>query len=209
VRFTYNPTFDSIYALVPAQIALQLALIPAILMALAVVRERELGSIVNLYATPLTRLEFLLGKQVPYVAVAMVNFVLMVGLALAVFRVPLRGSAPTLVLGTLVYVFATTAYGMLVSTFARTQIAALFGTAILTVLPATMFSGMLVPVSSLAGAAWVLGALFPMSYYLPVSVGTFTKGLGFSDLVATLGALALFVPVLTLLAVALLRGQEA
>ncbi len=209
VRFTYNPTFDSIYAMVPAQIALQLALIPAILMALAVVRERELGSIVNLYATPLTRLEFLLGKQVPYAAVAMVNFALMVGLAVAVFRVPLRGSGPTLVLGTLIYVFSTTAYGMLVSTFARTQIAALFGTAILTVLPATMFSGMLVPVSSLAGVARVIGALFPMSYYLPISVGAFTKGLGLSDLYVTLGTLALFVPILTLLAVALLRGQEA
>ncbi|AWB22808.1 multidrug ABC transporter ATP-binding protein [Methylobacterium currus] len=209
VRFTYNPTFDSIYAMVPAQIALQLALIPAILTALAVVRERELGSIVNLYATPLTRLEFLVGKQVPYAAVAMVNFVLMVVLALTVFGVPLRGSAPTLVLGTLIYVFATTAYGMLVSTFARTQIAALFGTAIMTVLPATMFSGMLVPVSSLAGPARVIGALFPMSHYLPVSVGTFTKGLGFSDLAATLGVLALFVPALILLAVALLRGHEA
>ena len=103
---------------------------------------------------------------------------------------------------------ATTAYGMLVSTFARTQIAALFGTAILTVLPATMFAGLLVPVSSLSGTARIMGRLFPMSYYLPVSVGTFTKGLGFADLAPTLGALALFVPALTLLALAMLRGQE-
>lgn len=208
VRFKYNQSFDSIYAMVPAQIALQLALIPAILMALAVVRERELGSIVNLYATPLTRLEFLLGKQLPYAGVAMANFLLMVGLAIVVFRVPLRGSFPTLVLATLVYVFATTAWGMLVSAFARTQIAALFGTAILTVLPATMFAGMLVPVSSLTGVGRILGALFPMSYYLPVCLGTFTKGLGFSDLAPTIGGLALFVPALTLLALAMLRGQE-
>ncbi|KQQ13530.1 multidrug ABC transporter ATP-binding protein [Methylobacterium sp. Leaf123] len=208
VRFKYNQSFDSIYAMVPAQIALQLALIPAILMALAVVRERELGSIVNLYATPLTRLEFLLGKQLPYAGVAMVNFLLMVGLALVVFRVPLRGSFPTLALATLIYVFATTAWGMLVSAFARTQIAALFGTAILTVLPATMFAGMLVPVSSLTGVGRILGDLFPMSYYLPVCLGTFTKGLGFSDLAPTIGGLALFVPALTLLALAMLRGQE-
>lgn len=194
--------------MVPAQLALELALFPAILMALAVVREKELGSITNLYVTPLSRLEFLIGKQVPYVALAMFNFALMLTLALVVFQVPLKGSFPTLLLGTLVYVTATTAYGMMISAFARTQIAALFGTAILTVLPATMFAGMLVPVSSLAGVARIMGRLFPMTYYLPVSVGTFTKGLGFSDLRINLAALAVFVPALTLVSVVLLRKQE-
>ncbi|MFO1057818.1 MAG: ribosome-associated ATPase/putative transporter RbbA [Dongiaceae bacterium] len=208
VRFKYNQDFRSIYAMVPGQIALQLALFPAILMALAVVREKELGSIVNLYVTPVTRLEFLLGKQVPYIALGMVNFALMLALALLVFGVPLRGSAPTLLAGVLVYVTATTAYGVVVSAFARTQIAALFGTAILTVLPATMFAGMMVPVSSLAGMARTLGRLFPMSYFLPISVGTFTKGLGFAELAPKLGALALFVPALTVIALLLLRKQE-
>ncbi len=208
VRFKYNQDFDSVYAMVPAQLALELALFPAILMALAVVRERELGSITNLYVTPLSRLEFLIGKQVPYVALAMVNFALMFTMALVVFRVPLKGSFATLLVGTLVYVTATTAYGMMISAFARTQIAALFGTAILTVLPATMFAGMMVPVSSLTGMARVMGRLFPMTYYLPISVGTFTKGLGFSDLRTNLSALALFVPALTLINLVLLRKQE-
>jgi ribosome-dependent ATPase len=208
VRFKYNQNFDSVYAMVPAQFALELALFPAILMALAVVREKEMGSITNLYVTPLTRLEFLIGKQAPYIALAMVNFALMFAIALIVFRVPLKGSFATLFTGTLVYVIATTAYGMAVSAFARTQIAALFGTAILTVLPATMFAGMLVPVSSLTGAARVIGRLFPMTYYLPLSVGTFTKGLGFPDLGANLAALALFVPGLTLFNLLLLRKQE-
>jgi ribosome-dependent ATPase len=93
--------------------------------------------------------------------------------------VPLKGSFSALLLATVIYVTATTAYGMLISAFARTQIAALFGTAILTVLPATMFAGMMVPVSSLSGVARIMGRLFAMSYVLPVSVGTFTKGLGF------------------------------
>ena len=208
VRFMYNQDFDSIYAMVPAQLALQLALFPAILMALAVVREKELGSITNLYVTPLTRIEFLLGKQAPYVGLAMVNFALMFTMAQLVFHVPLKGSFPALLLGTLVYVTATTAYGMLISAFARTQIAALFGTAILTVLPATMFAGMLVPVSSLAGMARLMGRLFPMSYFLPISVGTFTKGLGFPDLAANLAGLAAFVPALTMLSLLLLRKQE-
>src|SRR6516165_4833451 len=165
VRFKYNQDFQSVYAMVPAQLAMQLALFPAILMALAIVREKELGSITNLYVTPVTRLEFLLGKQVPYVGLAMVNFALMFTMALFVFEVPLKGSFLTLLLGTLIYVSATTAYGMLVSAFARTQIAALFGTAILTVLPATMFAGMMVPVSSLSGMARIMGRLFPMTYF--------------------------------------------
>ncbi len=208
VRFKYNQDFDSIYAMVPANMSLLLALFPAILMALAIVREKELGSITNLYVTPVSRIEFLLGKQLPYIAVAMANFALMFLMALFVFGVPLKGSFPTLLLGVLIYVTAMTAYGMLISAFARTQIAALFGTAILTVLPATQFSGMTTPVSSLAGGAQIIGRGFPMTYFVPISVGTFTKGLGLADLAANLGALALFIPVLTLLSVLLLRKQE-
>ena len=208
IRLKYNQDFESIYAMVPSTIAMELALFPAILMALAVVREKELGSITNLYVTPVTRLEFLLGKQVPYVGLAMVNFGLMFLMALFVFGVPLRGSFPTLLGATLIYVMATTAYGMVISAFARTQIAALFGTAILTVLPATMFAGMQAPVSSLTGMARIMGRLFPMSYFLPVSVGTFTKGLGFADLATDVGALILFIPALLTLSMLLLRKQE-
>jgi ribosome-dependent ATPase len=208
VRLKYNQNFESVYAMVPAQFALQLALFPGILMALAIVREKELGSITNLYVTPVTRLEFLVGKQIPYVVLALVNAALMFLMSLFVFGVPLKGSFLTLLLGTVIYVSATTAYGMVISAFARTQIAALFGTAILTTVPATMFAGMMVPVSSLTGMARIMGRLFPMSYFLPISVGTFTKGLGFADLSAQLGTLAIFVPVLTALSLLMLRKQE-
>ena len=156
----------------------------------------------------MTRLEFLVGKQLPYIALAMVNFLVMLLMALFLFGVPLKGSLPLLTLGALVYVAATTAYGQVISAFTGTQIAALFGTAILTVLPATMFAGMLVPVSSLTGFGAVLGRLFPMTYFLPLSVGTFTKGLGFADLSGDLLILAAFVPTLTLLSLVLLRSQE-
>jgi ribosome-dependent ATPase len=208
LRFKYNQDFDSIYAMVPSTMALMLGLFPAILMALGVVREKELGSITNLYVTPVTRIEFLIGKQLPYVAVALANLALMFAMALFVFRVPLQGSFPTLVVGALLYVTAMTAYGMLISAFTSTQIAALFGTSILTVLPATQFSGMMTPVSSLAGAAQLIGRAFPMTYFVPISVGTFTKGLGFVDLAPNLAALAAFIPVLTGLNLLLLRKQE-
>ncbi len=130
-RFKYNQDFDSIYAVVPGTIAMLLALIPAILMALAIVREKEFGSIINLYVTPVSRLEFLLGKQLPYVGISLVNFAILLLIALGVFSVPLKGSFPTLLLGVMLYVTATTGYGMLISSFTRTQIAALFGTMIL------------------------------------------------------------------------------
>jgi ribosome-dependent ATPase len=208
VRFKYNQDFDSVFAMVPSTLAMMLALFPAILMALAVVRERELGSITNLYVTPVTRLEFLIGKQLPYVAVALINFVVMFLMAILVFGVPLKGSFLALLAGTVIYVFTTTGYGMLISTFCSTQIAALFGTAILTILPAQQFSGMMTPVSSLSGTAQIIGLGFPMSYYRPISVGTFTKGLGFSDLGSSILTLIVFIPVLITISLLLLRKQE-
>jgi len=207
-RFRYNQDFESVYAMVPSSIALLLVMIPAILMALAVVREKELGSITNLYVTPVTRIEFLIGKQLPYVAVSMISFVVLLLIALVVFAVPLKGSFAALVLGALLYVTASTGIGMLISAFTRTQIAALFGTAILTTVPAVQFSGMLTPVSSLTGTGAIIGQAFPMTYFLTISVGAFTKGLEFRELTGDLVALALFIPVLTVLSLALLRKQE-
>jgi ribosome-dependent ATPase len=208
LRFKYNQDFESVYAMVPTSLSMLLALFPAILMALAVVREKELGSITNLYATPVTRLEFLVGKQLPYIGVAMANFSLMFLMAIFVFQVPLKGSFLALLVGVLIYVTTTTAYGMVISSFASTQIAALFGTAILTFLPASQFSGMMVPVSSLSGVAQIMGRAFPMTYFIPISTGTFTKGLDFADLAGRIAELALFIPALTLISLVLLRKQE-
>ncbi len=207
-RFRYNQSFDSIYAMVPGAIALQLALIPAILMALAIVREKELGSITNLYVTPVTRLEFLLGKQIPYIVLAFVDFLIMFLMALYIFKVPLKGGFGVLALGSLVYAAASTGYGMVVSAFTRTQIAALFGTAILTILPASMFSGLSTPASAVTGMGRLMGRLFPMTYYLPISVGAFTKGLFFIDLAGYVAILSLFFPALVALSYLLLRSQE-
>jgi len=207
-RFRYNQDFKSINAMAPSNLALLLIFIPSILTALGVVREKEMGSITNLYVTPVTRLEFLLGKQLPYVAIAMVNFAVTVAIATLVFGVPIRGSVPALVLGALLYVLATTGIGLLMSTFTRTQVAALFGTAILTVVPTVQFSGLMQPVSSLEGAGVIIGGLFPARYFMTISVGTFTKDLGFADLMPQFAALALFFPVLLAASVLLLPRQE-
>ncbi|WP_320152031.1 ribosome-associated ATPase/putative transporter RbbA [uncultured Tolumonas sp.] len=208
LRYRYNQDFRSIYAMVPAVFSLLLVFIPAILMALGVVREKELGSITNLYVTPVTRLEFLLGKQLPYIVVSMVSYFCLLLQAVWLFDVPVKGSLFTLTLGALLYVTTTTGVGLVISTFTRTQIAALFGTAILTMLPTVQFSGLTTPVGSLTGMAYGIGQCFPATYFLIISRGVFTKALGFYDLIDPLLALAAFIPVLTLLSLALLPKQE-
>ncbi|UCV06977.1 ribosome-associated ATPase/putative transporter RbbA [Dechloromonas denitrificans] len=207
-RYRYNQDVKSIYAMVPAVIPILLIFIPAILMALGVVREKELGSITNLYVTPVTRLEFLLGKQLPYVVVALISFALLLIQSQIIFHVPIKGSLFALSLGAGLYVIATTGIGLLMSTFTSTQIAALFGTAILTILPTVSFSGLTTPVGALEGASYWIGQLFPASYFLIISRGAFTKALGVSDLIPQFLALACFIPVLTVLSVALLKKQE-
>ncbi|HEY9148275.1 MAG TPA: ribosome-associated ATPase/putative transporter RbbA [Gammaproteobacteria bacterium] len=207
-RFRYNPEVSSLPAMVPAVIPLLLILIPAILAALAVVREKELGSIINLYVTPVTRLEFLLGKQLPYILLAMLSFLLLTVLAIYGFGVPISGSFPTLALAALIYVTAATAFGQLVSTFVRSQIAALFGTALLTMLPAVTFSGLINPVTSLEGSGRVIGEMFPTTHFITIARGTFSKALGFAGLHDSFLPMLIAVPVLIGLAAALLRKQE-
>ena len=207
-RYRYNQDFKSIYAMVPAVIPILLIFIPAILMALGVVREKELGSITNLYVTPVTRLEFLIGKQLPYIAVALISFVSLVIQSQLMFHVPIKGSLLALSFGAFLYVIATTGFGLLMSTFTNTQIAALFGTAIFSILPTVQFSGLTTPVTSLEGGAYWIGQFFPSTYFLIISRGAYTKALGFADLLPQFIALAAFIPVFTLISVALLRKQE-
>jgi len=207
-RYRYNPDVKSLPAMVPAVIPLLLMMIPAMLSALSVVREKELGSIVNLYVTPVTRLEFLLGKQIPYVLLAMISFLLLTALAVALFQVPVKGSFPTLAVAALLYVIAATGFGLVISTFMRSQVAALFGTAVLTLLPAVQFSGMIDPVSSLEGVGAAIGGIYPTTHFLTIARGTFSKGLGFDDLQAAFIPLLLAVPILIVLGTVLLRKQD-
>jgi ribosome-dependent ATPase len=207
-RYRYNQDVKSAVAIVPAVIAILLLLIPAMLAALSVVREKELGSITNFFVTPTTRIEFLLGKQLPYVAVAMVNLVLLTLLAVTVFSVPLRGSFLALSFGALLYVSAATGLGLLMSTFMSSQTAAIFGTAIATLIPAAQYSGVIDPVSSLEGMGAAVGRIFPTTHFLTIARGTFLKALGFADLQAPNLAILLALAVFTGLSVALLKKQE-
>jgi len=207
-RFRYNPDVKSLPAMVPAIIPILLMLIPAMLSALSVVREKELGSILNLYVTPVTKLEFLVGKQLPYIAVGMVNFFLLCALAIFVFGVPFKGGFLLLTLAALLYVTASTGIGLLISTLTQSQIAAIFATFLATFIPSTRFSGMIDPVSSLEGGARLMGEIFPGSYFLTICRGTFSKALGFAELSPSLLPIAIAIPVIVGLSVLLLKKQE-
>jgi ribosome-dependent ATPase len=208
-RFRYNQAFRSANAMVPTVIVLMLVLIPAIMSAIGVVREEETGSIANFRSTPITKLEFLFGKQLPYVAIALVSAVTLFLLALFLFRVPYKGSVSLVVVATVAYVWATTGFGQLVSTFTKTQVAAVFATAIISIVPAVNFSGLIVPVSSLSGGARIFGLAFPAAWFQPVSVGGFTKGLGWADLWHNVLVLVAFAIIYLALAQLVLRKQEA
>jgi ribosome-dependent ATPase len=207
-RFRYNQSFKSVNAMVPSVIMLLLMLIPAIMATIGVVREKETGSIANFYSTPITKFEFLFGKQLPYIAVAAASFVLLLVLAVFLFDVPVKGSLFTLVLGTVLYAAASTGFGQLISTFTRTQVSAVFATIVISIIPAANFSGLLVPVSSLSGGGRILGLGFPSAWYQPISVGTFTKALGFDDLWLNLIILAVFFVLYLIAAQLILRKQE-
>ena len=206
-RYRYNPDMESLPAMVPAVIALLLLFIPAILTALGVVREKELGSILNLYVTPVTKVEFLLGKQLPYIVIGMVNFLLTTMMALLLFHVLITGSFLAPAVGALLYLACATGLGLLMSTFLDSQIAAIFGTAIATLLPAVQFAGLLNPISALTGAGAAIGCLYPTTYFLVISRGTFSKGLGFSGLSTSFFMLLATIPVLTVTSVLLLKKQ--
>ncbi|PMY47203.1 MULTISPECIES: ribosome-associated ATPase/putative transporter RbbA [Pseudomonas] len=208
-RFRYNQDVVSVNAIGPGVMALILAFIPAMLTALGIVREKELGSITNFYATPLKRLEFLLGKQAPYLGLSLINLALLVAMNRWLFGVPFKGSGLTLAFGGLLYVLATTSLGLLISAFTRTQIAAILGTMIITSLPTIQFSGLIVPRSSLDGSAALMGQLFPAGYFLDIAVGTFTKALDLRQLWPQCLALFGFFLGFTGLSLAMLKKQEA
>lgn len=179
-RFRYNQDFSSVFAIVPGAIMFLLVLVPAMLTAVGVVREKEMGSITNVYGSPATVGEYLIGKQLPYIAIGFANFLVLLTMAVLLFSVPPTGSLAALSVAALLYVFAATAFGLLISAFVSTQIAAIFASAILTVIPAINFSGFLYPASMLEGAARIVGLGFPSLWFQTVSLGVFAKGLDMS-----------------------------
>jgi ribosome-dependent ATPase len=208
-RFRYNQDFRSVFAITPGVIMILLIFIPSMLTALGVVREREIGSISNLYASPASVGEFLLGKQLPYIVLGFVSFLSMVALAHVQFGVAVKGSSAALALAALLYVAAGTGLGILISTFVRTQIAAIIAAAVICTVPAINFSGYLYPAAALEGAGRFIGMGFPSLWFQNVSLGAFTKARDFAAFYPEYLILLAFAFAYLALACALLRKQEA
>lgn len=208
-RFRYNQAFLSLNAISPGVLMMLILLFSVMLTTLGVVREKELGSITNLYAAPVSKLEFLIGKQLPYVGIAMVCFVNLTLLVTFGFGVGMPGSFPALVLGAVLLALAATAFGLVISAFVSSQIAAQFASAIIVMIPTLNFSGMMYPVSTLDGGARLIGQMFPALYFQRISAGVFNKGLGLDVLYPNHIALIAFYIGFLALAALLLKKQEA
>jgi len=207
-RFVYNQDFKSIFAMTPGIIMLAMMLIPSMMTALGVVREKEIGSIMNLYGCPADTLQFLLGKQLPYIVLAFISYLIMIWISVVVFGVPVKGSMWAMTVGAIFIITASTAFGLLVSSFVKSQIAAIFATAIVVIIPTLNFSGMIYPTSTLPSHIYVIAQLFPGYWFLIICLGGFTKGLGFMDFLSSYGALLTIYAVYFCGAVALLKKQE-
>ncbi len=207
-RYRYNPDVLSLPAMVPGVIPLLLMMIPAILSALAVVREKELGSIINLYVTPISRAEFLIGKQLPYLLFSMLSATLLVLMAVFIFDVPVKGSWTLLFVSLFIYCILSTGFGLIASSITKSQIAVIFLTMIATILPSTSLCGLINPVQ-MDSVSGLIGAIYPTTHMLLLSRGIFSKALGFADLYRPLIIMIIEVPVLMALGIMLQKKQES
>ncbi len=208
-RFRYNQAFLSVFAISPGVLMLLMYMFSTMLTALGVVREKEMGSITNLYASPATKLEFLVGKQLPYIGFGVISFISLAALMVIFFGVPVTGNFFALAVGAMLFAVAATSLGLVISSFVSTQLAAIFGSAIIVMIPTLNFSGMMYPVSTLEGGGWFVGHAFPALYFQQITSGVFNKGLGFASLYQSYLWIGFFCILYWTLATLLLKKQEA
>jgi len=191
-RVWYNPSLRSANFVVPGLLAVILMAFPPLLTALAIVREKESGTIQQIYASPVTSAEFVAGKLVPYGAVALIEMLLLIVVGTLWFNVPFQGSPVLLVAASLVYVLTTVAIGLLVSTITRTQVAAMLVALIVTLMPSFLFSGFLFPVFTMPFSTQLYSSLIPASYFMEISRGIVLKAADLQTILPNLVVLAVY-----------------
>lgn len=192
VRYLYNEEVRSTWSMVPALVMFTLMLASPLLTALGVVREKETGSIYNIYSSTVSRAEFLTGKLLPYIVISLVNVCMLWLMAVGLFQVPFKGQFLLFFSASVLFVFCTTGIGLLISLLVQTQMAALIITMVVAMIPTILFSGLLVPVASLTQGAKVQAHLYPAMYYTNIVRGSFLKGVSVDVLWIDLLALAIF-----------------
>jgi len=196
LRYLYNQEIKSIWSIAPCMMMFILLMTPPFLTALGVVREKENGSIYNIYSSTVTRAEFLIGKLLPYLGISIINVIILWLMAVLVFAAPFKGDPLFFFLASVLYVSCTTGIGLLVSLFARTQVAAMMITVVVTIIPAVLYSGLLVPIASMDATSQFEAHLFPAMYYTDIVLGSFLKGIGMGQLWGRVGALLFYSGVL-------------
>ena len=209
VRYLYNQEVRSAWTIAPTLVMLVLSLSPPLLSALGIVREKERGSIYNIYSSTVTPFEFLIGKLFPYAVISSINVIILWLLAVYVFGAPFKGNPLFFFVASVLFILCTTGIGLVVSMFVRTQQAALIITLLISIIPTINYSGMLVPVSSLTAGAQIISHLFPAMYYTNIIRGTFLKGVGLDVLWFDVVILMLYAVVLRLVAHQLFTKRPA
>jgi ABC-2 type transport system permease protein len=192
----YNPSLETKHSLVPGLMVISLMFYPALLAALVLAREKERGTVFNLYCSPVSRWEVIIGKAVPYVGIAFLVYFLLLALNLFVFHVRFVGNPFVLTAAALLYIVASVGFGLLISVFCTTQVAAMLVTFIALMTPSILFSGLMTPVSSMEPSAQIISRFIPASYFITMVRGVFLKGLGFGHFafdLLTLGGFAVVV----------------
>ena len=207
-RYFFNESLKSSYALIPGLIVIILLMNPAVLTALAIAREKEFGTIYNIYSTPIRKWEFLIGKIIPYLFISALNFLVIVVSTRMIFQIPMKGHLLSLVPGAFLYVLINVSFGLLVSAVTKTMVSAQVVTIIVTVIPAFLYSGLLIPVANLEGAARVVAHLYPSMYFMKVVQGVYLKDLGLPQLLPYVAMLILYVIVLFTAGILVFRKRE-
>jgi ABC-2 type transport system permease protein/ribosome-dependent ATPase len=207
-RYFFNESLKSSYALVPGLIVIILLMNPAVLTALAIAREKEFGTIYNIYSTPIRKWEFLVGKIIPYLFISAINFFVIVITIRVLFQIPMKGHLTSLMPGAFLYVLINVSFGLLVSAVTRTMVSAQIVTVIVTVIPAFLYSGLLIPVANLEGAARVVAHLYPSMHFMKIVHGVYLKDLGLVSLLPHVMILVLYFVVLFSAGIWVFRKRE-
>lgn len=202
VRVWFNPDLESRNFMVPGVLAVLLMVVTANLTSMAIVRERETGTLDQLNVTPITRSEIILGKLLPYSLVGLVDVVLVIAIAVLWFQVPLRGSVALLFLASLVYLVCTLGLGLLVSTMSSTQQQAMMTATFFFLVPMIYLSGFIFPIENMPTVIQWVTFLIPLRYFLVIVRGIFLKGTGMAVLWPSFAALAAWGVAVVVLAVA-------
>ncbi|HZT75488.1 MAG TPA: ABC transporter permease [Vicinamibacterales bacterium] len=205
-RVWFNPSLETKNSLVPGLLVISLMFYPSLLAALVVVREKERGTIFNLYCSPVSRWEVIVGKAVPYVGLAFFVYFLLFGLSVFVFDVRFVGNPFVLTVAALLYIVASIGLGLVISVFTTTEAAAMLVTFVALMTPSILFSGLMTPISSMEPSAQAISRLIPASYFMAMVRGVFLKGLGFRQYASDLLTLAGFA--LVVFTIATLRFRK-